>query len=1229
MNIPKIELKKINKWLWYLLAVAILFSATILSLVRFALTEVISYQQKIESLASQAIQHRVHIESLDARLVGLTPTLILKGVHILDKDGKKEILRLNEGSIGISLIQSLRHQQFIPKNIILSGTKLVLTRRKNGQIALHGFEFDSQNIKKEDNQDLTGWFFSQASLALKNSTLVWNDYKRNTKAITLANVDVELHNRGNKHQLTGSFSPVSSLGKRVDVALDIEGNLTNTEQWQGKFFVQGDEIYLTKWGEKISYKNTVLKEGVADFQVWGEWSGSRLNKVDGDISIYQGKVTAPEKRQLDIGLIGGLFEFNLEEQGWSLAVERFQYTGTGGILPETDFSIVVKNNDNDLQSDIDVRVDKFGLESIGTILINSGLLTKQYQELLLGLDPSGYVDTLRFARFYNQDSKAFDYLAHARLNKVTNRNFKKIPGIENLSGRLWLNQNKGSLVIDAAEGNIDFGKLFRSSIKLRKVKGNIDWWKFKHGWQVMATELQAENNEVRTLNNVSVYIPNAGPAYMDLHSAFAGSAQYKSNYLPVGIMSQKLVSWLDISIVSGVVSNGGVVYRGRFADFPFRDPTGQFLVQFYTDNLELDYQKGWPVIKDAGLDASFDSKGVAIDISLARLFSSAITKTSIKIADYRNPAVDISGQVTGGMGDVVRFVVDSPVAVSRELLDARYTGRATTDVNLHIPLKKGNAVGYSGTVHLNKGGIALLDGAVDITDVNGKLGFSNKGLSSDNLSARIFGERCNLNVYSQVVGKRNKTYLATSGTSDTALLIKQFSIPAYKHVTGQFNWQALLDFSDDKAGVPVLNVTSDLAGVEMNLPEPFRKSKNNAKDLSLKAYFKGGGKSDLFVGYGDNFSLGARFEARETDLSIEKGHIRFAPKMAVLPKNKILHVTGSLEKFSPGIWVKYMASYDELNIAKSSRLPVFLDMNKLDILIDSNKKAEEIDILPDNFPSLSGTVKQFVFDGMPLGKLDVDIKPDQAGININKLNVSSPDMNFTSSGRWDYKNNRHDSSLKTSLKSKNLGKLFKRLGLAAIINNGAADINSDVHWAGTPFDMSLSKLKGNINLYIKDGSIADIDPGAGRVVGLLSLSELPRRLMLDFSDIFKKGLVFDEIKGRFTLRSGNAYTKGVKVDGSVAEVTLQGRTGLVKRDYDLNIYVIPKVGDTLPLASGALFGTQIGALVYLFEKLVSKDIEKATVQEYKVTGSWENPAIKRINEPLEEKPAKNTSDDEE
>jgi uncharacterized protein YhdP len=147
----------------------------------------------------------------------------------------------------------------------------------------------------------------------------------------------------------------------------------------------------------------------------------------------------------------------------------------------------------------------------------------------------------------------------------------------------------------------------------------------------------------------------------------------------------------------------------------------------------------------------------------------------------------------------------------------------------------------------------------------------------------------------------------------------------------------------------------------------------------------------------------------------------------------------------------------------------------------------------------------------------------------------------------------------------------------------------------------------------------EIDPGAGRLFGMLSLQTLPRRLFLDFSDVFSKGFGFDQIKGTFTIDEGNAYTKDLKLDGPAAKISIKGRVGLADQDYDQLVTVTPKVSESLPVI-GALTSTpQIGAVILFFQKLFQPGIEEATKNQYTITGNWNDPKIKKVKPKKKEK----------
>ena len=158
----------------------------------------------------------------------------------------------------------------------------------------------------------------------------------------------------------------------------------------------------------------------------------------------------------------------------------------------------------------------------------------------------------------------------------------------------------------------------------------------------------------------------------------------------------------------------------------------------------------------------------------------------------------------------------------------------------------------------------------------------------------------------------------------------------------------------------------------------------------------------------------------------------------------------------------------------------------------------------------------------------------------------------------------------------------------------------------------LEKLNGNLSLDIRDGQLLDVSPGAGRVFGLLSLRALPRRLTLDFSDVFKKGFSFDRINGSFLIESGDAYTTNLYLEGPAARVDISGRAGLAVKDYDQLVTVTPHLTASLPLAGVLVGGPVAGGILYAIDKLFKPAIDKISKVQYTITGSWDEPEVVKL-----------------
>ncbi len=158
----------------------------------------------------------------------------------------------------------------------------------------------------------------------------------------------------------------------------------------------------------------------------------------------------------------------------------------------------------------------------------------------------------------------------------------------------------------------------------------------------------------------------------------------------------------------------------------------------------------------------------------------------------------------------------------------------------------------------------------------------------------------------------------------------------------------------------------------------------------------------------------------------------------------------------------------------------------------------------------------------------------------------------------------------------------------------------------------MDKASGRIGVELKSGQVLDLEPGGGRILGLLSVTALPRRLSLDFRDVFKQGLAFDSIKGDFRVESGNAYTCNLGLSGPGADIAIVGRTGLGAQDYDQLAVVRPQVSSVFAVGGAVLGGPVGGVTMLLISQIFRKSLSTLGESYYRVSGGWDQPAVVRV-----------------
>jgi len=248
-----------------------------------------------------------------------------------------------------------------------------------------------------------------------------------------------------------------------------------------------------------------------------------------------------------------------------------------------------------------------------------------------------------------------------------------------------------------------------------------------------------------------------------------------------------------------------------------------------------------------------------------------------------------------------------------------------------------------------------------------------------------------------------------------------------------------------------------------------------------------------------------------------------------------------------------------------------------------------------------------------LGEARLETWPTADGLHIEQLRALSSRVQINASGDWNGSASNSRTHMKISFAAEDLGTMLGAFGFDGLVNGGKTRDQLDASWPGAPSDLSLATMDGTLGIHVSDGRIPEAtSPGMGRLLGLVSLAELPRRLTLDFGDVFGKGLAFDSIAGDFHLADGNATTDNLKIAGSAANISITGRTGLRAHDYDQEMRVVPHVGNSLPLV-GAVVGGPIGAAAgFAVQGLLGKGLNKAASARYRVTGTWDKPVMTLI-----------------
>jgi uncharacterized protein YhdP len=291
------------------------------------------------------------------------------------------------------------------------------------------------------------------------------------------------------------------------------------------------------------------------------------------------------------------------------------------------------------------------------------------------------------------------------------------------------------------------------------------------------------------------------------------------------------------------------------------------------------------------------------------------------------------------------------------------------------------------------------------------------------------------------------------------------------------------------------------------------------------------------------------------------------------------------------------------NLEGKSKIKLAMEQIDLSSLMRLKLPKKTAEQSVSKLPLFEINSQKLLLRGINLGRLEIDSERIVNGVKFKNFSVTSQEQTLSFTGDWQLQNNQQITRLEGKLNAQDFGQLLKKLKLNEDLEETNALINLDVHWQGAPYQFSLASLYGSMDIKLDEGRISSIEPGFGRLLGVLAVEQWLKRLQLNFGDIYKEGLSFNEISGHFVLSNGKATSTDLTVDAVPATITLNGEVNLLEQTMSQQISVIPKSSDAVPIA-----GTIVGGIATLVTQALTGEYEAGYYlrSKYQVKGKWNN-----------------------
>lgn len=1234
----------------------------------FLMPQLAGQRVLVEQQLSAAIGLPVSLSGLSAEWPGLHPRLVLQGLQIHDRDGHPA-LRLDhvEAEIGWSslLVFGLRLHR-----LEIVAPSLDIRRDGSGTIFIAGLP-----LADSGDGGFARWLLAQGRIVVRDATVTWHDELRGAPPFNLARLNFELKNFVRHHSFGISAEPpVTAAGR-----LDLRGNLVGGDpadlaDWRGEFYVDVAAADLAAWQTWFDLP-LEWSRGRGDVRLWLNFAERTFSSLTAELRLADVALKLrPDLPELVLPRLAGRLDGRRDGDGYVAESRRLTLATLDGIeLPPTDARLRWVPSGPKVGGQLAVNTLDIGaLAALASHLP----LPAQAHDRLQAFQPRGRLSDLS-VRWEGPVESPAHWQATVRFDGLTLAAHQALPGFAGLSGRLDGDAGSGNVRLDSRDLRIAMPAVFPEPVlSFAQFEADAGWSVREGGLDLRLVRAAFRNGDAAGEASGTYRYTGRGPGEIDLSAKLvnaAGSAVWR--YMPL-VVNQDARDWLRTGIVGGTSESATLRLKGPLAQFPFRDGKGGiFQVKGAIRGATLDFAPGWP--RMTGIDGDLLFEGVRMSIRGRRgdIMGVALSDVLAEIHDLdaAEETLVVSGQARGETRRFLDFIEASPVGERIDHFTQPMTaeGRGELALKLIMPLRRIAETDVQGRYRFAGNRIRVLEELPPLTAAQGEFSFSAARLQAKGLRAELFGVPLDLDVAS---GSGGAVRVEAKGTLSTATLRQQPELAQqlagsrlFDHLSGAVPWRATVTVKKPAAEVVV---DAGLDALSSSLPEPFNKSAGTPLPLKVTGRIEAGRNrwaaelgqlarlqlQQEKAGWRGRVALGetaqppiATLPERGLSLAVGVAELDVDRWRALLPPAE----NGTPATTLPLTGLKVRS--DVLRIQQRDFHDVRLDATQADgrwrIALDSREARGQLDWTPagagrivgrfatlalpaahreaesvgeatdttQELPAVDLTIDDFRLGDMALGAVHVAAE-NRAGTWQASVEAKNEAARLTGTGRWRPSRTAPETALDFRLEVADAEKLLDRAGLPDAVRRGSGSVEGSLSWADTPFGFDLPSLAGQVKADIRKGQFKKLEPGVGRLLGVLSLQSLPRRITLDFRDVFSEGFAFDSIVGGAEIARGIMRTNELDIRGPAAKILLSGQVNLMAETQDLKVRVQPAVGDTI--ATGTMLANPVaGAVVWLAQKALDDPFGQAFAYEYAVTGPWSDPQVEKVKRDKDTKAA--------